>query len=319
MTELRRHPFIGEWVIICPEKQIALSDGASDGCGYCSSSESEDGFGEGALGKGALRIVPASPPLFNKHYELEKMPAGICDAMKPAGVHEVLIDSPSHEIAFEDLSEIQALKILKILQGRLTDLSEDQRLKYTFVFKVHKSKPHASHSCWQIVGTPFIPAPIKQELKRSRYYYGYKERCLLCDYIKEEISEGERIVINEASVVALAPYASRFPYEVWLLPRSHCADFRLAEDDEILGVGKSLRSLLNALRYINGTYGYIIGLHTAPYARESDAWKTLELDYHWHFEIRPMVDPINGLSASGGFHLNPISPEHAASRLRELM
>lgn len=324
MTELRRHPLIGEWVIICPEKSSNRKSGASDGCGYCSSNEAQtvdeaNGFGQGALGKGTFRIIPASPPLFNKDHELEKMPAGICDRMKPVGTHEVLIDSPEHSIALEDLPERKVCEILETLKQRLNDLAEDHRLKYTFIFKVQTALPQGNHPCWQILGTPFIPSPVKQQLKRAKYYYAYKERCLLCDYMKQEISDGERMVVNDNSVVALTPYASRFPYEIWMLPKSHSEDFRKVQAEDLRALARALKSILLAIRQLDGTHGYVIGLHTAPYTRGDEAWKTLALDYHWHIEIKPMVDPINGLSASGGFHLNPIPPEEAAQQLRGLI
>jgi len=325
VTELRRHPFIGEWVILCPESVRLPNQGVGDGCRYCSSNELDSGGDsrspdDEADGKGTWvpKVVTASPPLFNIDLEIEKRPAGICDTMKPAGIHEIVIDSPHHDVPFEDLPDEVVYNLLDRLRCRLDELRHDERLRHTLIFKVQgKVAKNRSHPCWQIVGTPFIPTAIKQELKNARYYYSYKERCVLCDYLKEEIAAGKRLVFANDAIAAIAPFASRFPYEVWLLPKRHCADFSHAQVDEIEALGSSLKTILKAISSLDGIHGYIVSIHSAPYRRGSkDAWKTLEVDYHWHIEARPEIDPLNGLGASGGFKLNPISPEKAAHDLR---
>jgi UDPglucose--hexose-1-phosphate uridylyltransferase len=329
VAELRRHPVSGEWVVICPEKSKLISNDGGDGCIYCPGNEALTGqeilrvSGDGSSGGSdwKVRVVAESPPLFHVEGDFGKKAAGICDRMEAIGAHEILIESPYHDIEFEDLDEAQTFRVLDTLRLRSEDLSKDGRLRQILIFKVrsYNNGGPRSHPTWHIVSTPFVPALIKQELGGSLKYFAYKERCVLCDYIREERRVKTRLICDDPDAVAVSPYAARFPYETWIIPVKHSPDFRSIGPEQISGVGRVLKRLIRGLGNLPGSAGYVISVHTAPYRKaKPDAWKTIDLDYHWHVQVRPRVDLLNGLKESGGFHLNPISPEEAASTIAAL-
>jgi UDPglucose--hexose-1-phosphate uridylyltransferase len=329
LAELRRHPVSGEWVVICPEKSTLISSDGGDGCIYCPGNETRTGqeiLRVGANGSTGgsdwkVRVVAESPPLFHVEGDFGKKAAGICDRMEAIGAHEIVVESPYHDIEFEDLDDAQTYRLLDTLRMRSEDLSKDRRLRQVLIFKVRSLTPECprSHPTWHIVSTPFVPALIKQELNGSREYFAYKERCVLCDYIREELRVKARVIHEDSEAIAVSPYSARFPFEVWVLPLSHSPDFRSIRPEEISGVGRVLKRVIGGLKRLPNSEGYIVSIHTAPYRKpKADAWKTLDLDYHWHVQIRPRVDLLNGLKESGGFHLNPIPPEEAAKTIAAL-
>jgi UDPglucose--hexose-1-phosphate uridylyltransferase len=139
---------------------------------------------------------------------------------------------------------------------------------------------------------------------------------VLCDYIREELRVKARVICEDSDAIAVSPYSARFPFEVWILPLRHSPDFRSIQPEEISSVGRVMKRLIGGLKHLPGSEGYIVSVHTAPYRKpKADAWKTIALDYHWHVQIRPRMDLLNGLKESGGFHLNPITPEEAAKTI----
>lgn len=329
MAELRRHPVSGEWVVICPEKTEVIGSGGGGSCIYCPGNETQTGAeiyrvgGDGDPRKPgwSVRVVAESPPLFHVEGEFGKEAAGVCDRMEAIGAHEVVVESPSHETEFEDLNDRQVLTVLDVLRQRALDLARDSRLKQILIFKSHTygERDGAAHPRWHIVSTPFVPAVIKEELKGSLRYFSYKERCVLCDYILQEMQARSRIICQNDQVIAVSPYAARFPYEVWVLPLRHSPDFQTIARAEMSSLGEVLKRLIRGLRKVPQSRGYVIAIHTAPFRRQkAGSWKTIDLDFHWHLQARPAVDMLNGLKASGGFHLNPVSPEDAAKTLSGL-
>lgn len=326
MAELRRHPVSGEWVVICPEKSLTGTGDSPDGCIYCPGSEHLTGpevyrvaGPGGADGRTwRVRVVAESPPLFHVEGEFSKKAAGLCDCMEAIGAHEVLLDSPDHGKEFESLDENQIVTIINALRVRAGDLEKDDRLRQILIFKVREADSDC-HPRWHIVSTPFVPGVIKAELKGAARYFGYKERCVFCDYIRQERRSGLRVICEEPGVIAISPYAATFPYEAWVLPVTHGSDFRTAARDDLAGLASLLKKLTRAMMQLPDSRGYVINLHTAPFRKpKPGAWKTIDLDYHWHLDLKPRLDLLNGLKESGAFHLNPVPPESAADILGRL-
>lgn len=343
MAELRRHPVSGEWVVICPETNGITGTDRGNGCIYCPGHESETGpeiqrrnnGGDSTTSGWRVRVVAESPPLFHIEGEFLKKAAGLCDRMEAIGAHEVVVDGPEHHIEFEDLDEGHIVDLLDVLRERARDLGKDPRLRQVLISKIRKSTGKApadkspdgasskvsedTHPRWHIVSTPFVPAQMKDELKGSARYFSYKERCVFCDYIRQEKKAGNRIICQDKHAVAVSPYAACLPYEAWVLPTTHLADFSQATPEDLAGVASILKKLAGAMMKIEGSRGYIIEVHTAPFRKpKPGAWKTIDQDYHWHLKVRPRLKVLNGLKETGRFHLNPILPEEAARTLAAL-
>ncbi len=358
MAELRRHPVSGEWVVICPEANGLTGTDGGNGCIYCPGHESETGpeiqrrndGGDSTTSGWRVRVVAESPPLFHIEGEFFKKAAGLCDRMEAIGAHEVVIESPNHDTEFEDLDEAQVVAVLDVLRERARDLAKDPRLRQVLISKIRKSGDGTSgdgtsgdgtsddgasgdgtsgdgtssdgtpaHPRWHIVSTPFVPAQMKGELKGSARYFSYKERCVFCDYIRQEKKARRRIICQNERAFAVSPYAACFPYEAWVLPTTHLADFGRAAWEDLEGVAAILKRLAGAMMKVEGSRGYNIEVHTAPFRKpKPGAWKTIDQDYHWHLKIRPRLKLLNGLRESGSFHLNPVMPEEAARTLAAL-
>ena len=329
MAELRRHPLSSDWVVVCPEKAELLADSIGETCIYCPGREHltgkeicrRDGTGAHSEADWSLRVVADSLPLFHVEGDFGRQAVGICDRMEAIGAHEIVVEGPAHGTEFEDLDLDHVVAVLDTVRLRVLDLANDTRLKHVMAFKVRTVGNGAAsqHPRWHIVSAPFVPGLIKQELNASRKYFAFKERCVLCDYVLEERRSRSRVICEDTNTVAISPYAARVPFEVWVLPLRHSPDFGHASQDEIVSLARILKRLTGAVRRLPGSSGYMVMLHTAPFRRpKADAWKTIDLDYHWHIEIDPCVSVLNGLIESGGFHLNPVSPEEAAATLAKL-
>lgn len=328
MAELRRHPLSGDWVVICPGESSLLATEKGDQCAYCPGGEALTGKEIFRLNGGddggsgwSLRVIAGLPPIFHVEGDFGKRGVGMCDRMEAVGAHEILVESRSHTTEMEDLPEHQVLAIIDTLRLRALDLAKDVRLKHFLPFKVRafRTDPPGQHPRWHIVSAPFVPGQIKQELNSARKYYGFKERCVFCDYMLQERRAGSRVICEDTHMVAISPYAARVPFEIWVLPLRHSPDFQTVSYDEMQSLARILRRLTGRIRQLAQSGGYVLTLHTAPFRRpKADAWKTIDNDYHWHIEIDPCISVLNGLVESGGFHLNPIPPEDAASILGKI-
>ncbi|MEK7367064.1 MAG: DUF4931 domain-containing protein, partial [candidate division NC10 bacterium] len=159
---------------------------------------------------------------------------GIYDLSNGIGAHEVIIETPEHEATLATLPEERVEEVLWAFRDRIVDLKKDPRFQYILVFKNHGEAAGASleHPHCQLIATPIIPKRVREEVDGAREYYRYKERCVYCDMVRQERQERTRLITENDHFVALAPFASRFPFEIWLLPTSHDPHFEDAQKQE---------------------------------------------------------------------------------------
>jgi UDPglucose--hexose-1-phosphate uridylyltransferase len=327
MAELRRHPIYGEWVVVCPEREGYFSDRCLTPCTYCRGGEERRGVeiyaapaprGSGD-GGGMVRVVAGSPPLFQIEGDLGKRAVGMCDCMESVGAHEIVIESPSHEADLDSIDAERLSGIFNVIRLRSADLARDKRFHHVGVFKLNHCDHTGNrvHPVWDIVATPFIPRAIKDELRGAKQYFLHKERCAFCDYIRQEAAAKERVIIHDQHTIAILPYAARFPFEIWLMPLAHSPDFNSCSAAESITMARALKKVIRALKQLENYKGYIVSIHTAPTRRKKlGAWQTIEQDYHWHLEIKPLLDGLDGIREAVGFHMKPMPSEEAARLLR---
>jgi len=330
MPELRKDPIIGRWVIISTERGKRPSNiGHTEkkispkACPFCPGNESatppevvayrKDGSEPNRPGW-SLRVVSNKYPALIIEGNLTREPEGIYDRMNGIGAHEVIIETPRHDCDLADLSIPEIRDVLWSYRDRCLDLQRDHRFKYILIFKNHGEAAGASveHSHSQLIATPIIPKRVAEELLGAKKYQDYKERCIFCDIIRQEIVDQKRIVSETDSFVAFEPYASRFPFETWLMPKAHIANYIETEIDMHEEMAGILRDVLMRLKIglADPAYNYI--LHTAPVGNEYREF------YHWHIEIIPKLTRVAGFEWGTGFYINPTRPEDAAKFLKAL-
>ncbi len=343
MPELRKEPVSERWVIIATERGKRPSDfkapkvqdeqGPSEKCPFCAGREAKTPdeiicWRPANTKKNAqgwdVRVIPNLFPALVSKGEVNRSGMGLFDMMSGIGAHEVIIETPKHDLNIPDMPIEHIEKILWAYKQRIYELGKDSRFRYVLVFKNYGKTAGASlaHPHSQLIATPITPRYVKLELTNARQYFLEKERCIFCDIIRQELSSGERIVYENEYFVAIAPFASRFPFETWILPRRHEYSFQVLPDEERALLAKCLKDVLGRLKKVLNDPPYNAVLHTAPNPTprpgKPDYWGTLKYDYHWHIEIIPRLTKMAGFEWGSGLYINPTAPEEAAKHLRNV-
>lgn len=339
MSRLRKDPVVGRWIIISTDRPKKPEDYTHEDsedditpaeCPFCSGNESKTppeitSFrAEKSLINEPgwwVRVIPSKFPVLTVEGSLDREGSGIYDWMNGIGAHEIIIESPEHARRLEDHSESQVEKVLWSYRDRILDLERDSRLRYTLIIK-NQGKSAGSplnHSHSQIIATPVIPKLVKEKLDGAKSYYDYKERCIFCDMIRQELSSGERVIEESRNFIVFTPFAARFPFEVWIYPKKHSCSYADVSKEEIMDLSHALKGTLTRLdrTLSNPSYNYI--LYTAPNRiPRRGHWHTLQDDFHWHLEILPRLTQVAGFERGSGFYINPTPPEDAAKYLKDV-
>ncbi|MCX8026412.1 MAG: galactose-1-phosphate uridylyltransferase [Thermodesulfovibrionales bacterium] len=329
MPELRKDPVSGRWVIISVERGKRPTDfvsplqkrRAGGFCPFCPGNEHTTpneilSFRQPntpANGPGwSLRVVPNKFPALQIHGDLNKRGVGVFDMINGIGAHEVIIETPEHLHSLSTLPLKAVEDVLWAYYFRLTDLKKDVRLKYVLIFKNEGEVAGASleHTHSQLIALPIVPQRVREEMDNSKKYYDSKERCLICDVINQELDSSKRVVLENAHYVAIAPFASRDPFETWVLPKKHESSFAPI-DKSFSSLADILQKVLKQLDKVLDTPPYNFMLHTSPFKEEQNEY------YHWHIEILPRLTKRAGFEWGSGFYINPTLPEEAAKFMRE--
>lgn len=223
-----------------------------------------------------------------------------------------------------DLPINQLQQIIITYRERLNDLRRDGRFKYVLIFKNHGADAGASlaHPHTQLIATPVTPLTVAKELQSAKDHFHLKERCLFCDIIAQEMGTGERVIRATEHFIAFSPYASRFPFEIFIAPRKHHHDFGQIDDAMARALGEFMQDVMARVKNGLNDPPYNFLIHTSPNTHtalhRSWYWNTIEYDWHWHIEIIPRLTRIAGFEWGTGFYINPTPPEQAAKYLREL-
>ena len=331
MPELRKDPVTGRWVIISTDRRKRPNDFrferpaiiGREQCPFCPGHEEmtppelfavRHNGSRPNLPGWTLRVVPNQFPVLRVEGTLDRQGDGIFDKMNGIGAHEVIIESPKHLDMLADMSDEGIEQVLWAARERIQDLRQDRRFRYIIVFKNHGTAAGSSldHSHSQLIALPIVPREVRDEVDGARVHYLAKERCVFCDILRQETRDGTRLIGENADVVAVAPYAPRFPFETWLMPRRHEAHFENSPRHEYASLARMLGDILRRINRALGSPPYNLLIHTAPIAEAAAA----EF-YHWHVEIIPKLTKVAGFEWATGFYVNPTSPEEAAQVLRE--
>jgi UDPglucose--hexose-1-phosphate uridylyltransferase len=334
MPELRKDPVVSRWVIIATERSKRPTDlGRPESretgndeprfCPFCDGSEEatpkevlcyRNENTKPNMPGWSLRAVPNKFPALMIEGDIGRRGDGIYDMMNGIGAHEVIIETPHHHETLADLSDERFQDVLWAYRDRIMDLKKDKRFRYILIFKNQGARAGASlsHSHSQLIALPIIPKSVAEEMTGAKSYYEYKERCIFCDLVAQEIEQQKRIVAENEDFIAVCPYAPRFPFETWILPKTHDAHYEDATKHEIKNLTLLFKRTLQKLNKALDHPSYNFMLHTSPINMPDLTY------YHWHIEITPRITRVAGFERGSGFYINPTAPEVSAQFLREL-
>jgi UDPglucose--hexose-1-phosphate uridylyltransferase len=330
MPELRKDPIHGRWVIISTERSRRPSDFTPEErkpvggfCPLCEGNEDrtppeiiayrENGTPPNTPGW-TLRVVPNKFPALRIEGDLNREGEGIYDKMNGIGAHEVVIETPRHSETLATMPLKSVGHVLTAYRDRIVDLRNDQRLRYVLVFKNHGVAAGASleHSHSQLIALPIVPRRVAEEIEGAKNYFNYKDRCVFCDIIRQELQQKRRVILENKAFLSVAPFASRFPFETWILPKTHYPSYEKMESSLYEQVAQILSETLKRMNRVLNDPPYNYVLHTSSFSGlESE-------HYHWHVEIMPKLTKVAGFEWGTGFYINPTPPEEAAEYLREV-
>ena len=328
MSELRKDPIVGRWVIIAPERadrpqaleepelNAAATDPFLEGREDITTPEIFAIRAAGTRPNGPgwkVRVIANKYPALGTDGDLESRGEGMYDVMHGVGAHEVIIECPHAEANLSHLPAEAVRDVLLAYQSRLNDLKRDTRLIHALIFKNKGARAGASlpHAHSQLIVTPIVPITIQEELDGAEAYFKYRGRSIFSDMILQERATGSRVVFETSQFLVFCPFASRFPFEICILPKSQRSHFESASRPKIDELGEVLKKTLRKLEVglEDPSYNYII--HSAPF-------NSPELPhYRWHIEIFPRLAGVAGFEWGSGFYINPVPPEQAAKFLRE--
>jgi UDPglucose--hexose-1-phosphate uridylyltransferase len=330
LSELRKDPITGRWVIISTERRKRPNDFRLESveitpdpsCPFCEGHESmtpHEIFAVRRHGGHAdspgwdLRVIPNQFTVLREEGTLDRQGEGLFDKMNGIGAHEVIIETPRHEETLATMSDAAVEQVLWASRERVRDLKQDRRFRYIIVFKNHGAAAGSSvdHSHSQLIALPIVPREVRDEVEGARLHYQQKERCVFCDVLRQDSTDGRRLIAETADMIALAPYAPRFPFETWILPRRHQAHFEDAPRQEIASLARLLADVLRRMNRTLRNPPYNLLIHSAPLAEPAADF------YHWHVEVIPKLTKVAGFEWATGFYVNPVPPEEAAQVLRE--
>ncbi len=286
-------------------------------------------------GPWSIRMVENLYPVLGDDRDPGNFSFGLQQAIDGYGRHEVIIDHANHGIRVHEMAESHLADLFRLFRRRMQDLyHSDERLRYVLLFKNYGPAAGASinHTHSQLIATPVVPENVQAEVEQSAQFHQRHGQCIFCTLIdealtfeatiydrrsgqiKRRVDVGQYVIERGDKFIAIKPFASRYEWEVHILPIHHAPDFSLIEEDCLRDFARVLRRTMARLDAVVGGVQYNFFLHTLPHGPRYEGH---EDSYHWHLEICPRTSIPTGFELGSGFFVNTVSPEQAAQQLRE--
>jgi UDPglucose--hexose-1-phosphate uridylyltransferase len=314
LFELRKDAITGWWVATVVDRafhrdRFALAADPVDDNGHCQNCTEPpgDGVRVRTLKDYAFHVVGTDA-------EARALVASVVQVAlsqaKSAGSWRTAVAAPNEHRPLYAVGTDTIAELLTACRTAIRDAKKAGLTEYVQVVQNWGAQAGArtNHLCLDLYDLPQIPHRIAEELGGAARFVIREGQCPWCRLVAEETSRTDRLIHQDDASVAFAPYASRSPFEIWIVPRRHDADFARASDAEIAATADSLRRVLTDLATLDGP-PYNLVLHTAPLKEQVDG------TFHWHWEIHPRLREIAGLEIGTGLPVNPVSPEDAVDEL----
>ncbi len=315
MKELRWDLFWGEWVILSPERATRPNEFLKPSkCPFCPGNEDltpgEVFSLKDEKGQWRVRVVPNLYPAVE---ECEGEPVDLGEfSFRACGVHEVIVESPKHEVDIDEMEREEVLDILKVYRERYASLKK--RYPFVFIFrnygpKAGASRPHPHSQLIALSETPPRILYLNERLRKQKEIYGV---CPFCKLLREELEKDERVVFKGKHFLAFVPFAPRFSYEVWIIPLRHNPMMEEAKEEELGEFASIYQKTVSAIKKLLNFPSYNVVFHNFSTGLDADS-------FHWHCQIIPRLATLAGFELGAGVYINPSSPEEAAKSLREAL
>jgi UDPglucose--hexose-1-phosphate uridylyltransferase len=328
-NEIRQNKATKQWVIYSKARRKRPSDfiektkkkslpALSETCPFCSGNEHilppiilEKQNRDGS--QWLTRVIHNKFPALIPEGNLRRYNEGIYIAMEGYGLHEVVIESPYHNKQIADMSHEEVAAVVETYHRRYVELMDEHKNMMTIIFRNHGRLAGTSliHPHSQIIVTGFVPQYIRWRDEEAQQYYDEWGRCVYCDILEFEMKEQQRVISDNRSFLVFVPFAAEVPFEIWILPKRHEADFGSVSDEEKEDLSFVLRDCLSRLykKLHDPDYNYVI--NTAARFRSG------EPQLHWYLQIRPRLTTQAGFEIGSGININPSIPEEDAEFLRK--
>jgi UDPglucose--hexose-1-phosphate uridylyltransferase len=326
MPEIRSNPVTGDWVIIATERarrpeefarrrSTSMLPPVDPECPFCPGNEDKtpaEQFRVPADGGWLVRSVPNRFAALTPEGDVGRHAHGFRMVLDGVGLHEVIVESPVHNVTTALLPVAHVAHILDAYRHRLRAFYRDRRIEHVIVFKNHGEAAGTSltHPHSQIVGMPVLPSQLRVRLEEAVRHWGNEGRCLYCRTLAEELDEGARVIVENDSFAAFVPYAALSPFHVWIFPKHHGACFGEITDTQLADLAAVLRDVL-ARVYVgleNPDFNYVI--------RSLSPQESAVKYFHWYISLIPRVTKSAGFELGTGMFINTALPEHSADFLR---
>lgn len=327
MSEFRQNPITKSWVLIAPArakkpedfKTYSVMQGLSEidpSCVFCPGKEglNRELSRVPKTGEWEIRVIE------NKFHALEETTVykhkDFYISQSGYGSHQVIVTKKHNEpVALQSIATVEAS--LEVFIDQIKRLYEDPKVAYVQVFHNHGRDAGASiiHPHYQILATPMVPPHVHAELLGCYHYYQNNKSCVYCDIIDEEVKVKDRLVYESEHFVVVSAYASRSPFETWILPKKHGARFEDMSKDELTHLSFVLKVTLGQLYTKLSDPPLNFYVHTMPKTREAHSMHE-EKSFHWHLTIFPRITIWAGFEYATGIPINPVPPEVTAKFLR---
>ncbi len=329
MSELRQNLITKEWVIITTERAQRPHELAAhvtpkerppahvNDCPFCAGNEKmteRETFRVSSEGGWKVRVVANKYPALSPDGESKRTTKGIYRSMTGIGVHEVIIESPRHDLTIGLMPPADVTDILRAYLHRYREVRKDPRVEAIIIFKNHGEGAGTSlgHPHSQLAATPVVPNQIRSRIEDSIRYFDETGECIFCRTLREELLARERIVLESEHFVAFVPYAALSPFHMWIFPRRHQSSFDMIYDSELENLAAILRSILARLYHGLNNPDFNYSIRSIPIRDQHTTY------FHWYLAIIPRVSRTAGFELGSGMFINTSLPEESAKFLRDL-
>jgi UDPglucose--hexose-1-phosphate uridylyltransferase len=322
MSVFRKDAFGRAWVLLSPERGLLASDFGSVpqppersplSPGAKRPVKEIATFRAGETGEPwSMRVVShPSDMLTSRHFATEGDELFLSGS--PVGYQELVVEHPDARQALDNMPQEHVVDVLRLYRDRLALLAKRPGVQHVQLTRNVGRAAGAlfEHPHAHLLALPVPNRWVEEEMEAGRQYHEEHGECLFCSVLRREFAAKERIVTSNAEFVAIAPFASKTPFETWILPRRHASAFTDVPANHLPLLADILQGVLRALNDALDSPPYNMALHTTPQPDRGG--------FHWHFEVLPRLTTQAGYDWGAGFFVNPTPPEDAARFLREAL